>query len=119
MANALAIPFSEDSFDLVSCSLFTHHLSPQQVVEFVNEALRVCRRAVLINDLVRHPVHLALVFAAFPLFHSPITRHDAPASVRQSYTEPEMRALLQQTAAARVEIDRHYLFRMGAIAWKK
>lgn len=119
VADALAIPFREDSFDLVSCSLFAHHLSPQQVVEFVNEVLRVCRRAVLINDLVRHPVHLALVYAAFPLFHSPITRHDAPASVWQSYTEPEMRALLEQTSAARVEIHRHYLFRMGVIAWKK
>ncbi len=119
VADALALPFPDDSFDLVGCSLFTHHLSPEEVVAFVSEALRVCRRAVLINDLVRHPIHLALVYAALPLFRSPITRHDAPASVRQSYTEQEMRDLLQQTAAVRVEIHRHYLFRMGVIAWKK
>jgi hypothetical protein len=29
-----------------------------------------------------------------------------------------MRGLLQQTTAARVEIERHYLYRMGALAWK-
>ena len=118
-ADALALPFRDDRFDLVGCNLFAHHLSPKEVVAFVSEALRVCRIAVLINDLVRHPIHLALVYAALPLFHSPITRHDAPASVRQSYTEQEMRMLLQQTVAARVEIRRHYLFRMGVIAWKK
>jgi ubiquinone/menaquinone biosynthesis C-methylase UbiE len=118
-ADALALPFRDDSFDLVSCTLFTHHLSPQQVVAFVNEALRVCRSAVLINDLVRHSLHLALVYAALPIFRSPITRHDSLASVRQSYTVEEMRALLQKTTAARVQIHGHFLFRMGLIAWKK
>ncbi len=117
--DALALPFSDASFDLVSCGLFAHHLAPPQLVQFVNEALRVCRRAVLINDLVRHPLHLALVYAGFPLYHGRMTRHDAPASVRQAYTVDEMRAALAQTQAARVEIHRHYLFRMAVIAWKQ
>jgi len=68
---------------------------------------------------VRHPLHLALVYAGFPLYRSRLTRHDAPASVRQAFTLQEMRELLGQTPAARVEIHRHYLFRMGVIAWKK
>src|SRR5258706_15057156 len=51
VGNALALPFSENSFDLVSCSLFAHHLEPNEILVFVNEALRVCRRAVLISDL--------------------------------------------------------------------
>ena len=41
------------------------------------------------------------------------------SSVRQAYTPEEMRGLLQQTPAARVEIHPHYLFRMGVIVWKK
>jgi ubiquinone/menaquinone biosynthesis C-methylase UbiE len=115
---ALALPFQDGSFDLLSCNLFVHHLSPQEVVQFVEEALRVCRIAVLINDLVRHPLHLALVYAAMPFYGSRLTRHDAPASVRQAYTAEEMRPLLAQTSAARVEIRRHYLFRMGVMVWK-
>ena len=87
-------------------------------MQFVNEALRVCRVAVLINDLVRHPLHLSLVYAGMPLYRSRLTRHDAPASVRQAYTVEEMQSLLAQTSAARVEIHRHYLFRMGVVAWK-
>lgn len=118
VGDALALPFPDGSFDVVDCGLFTHHLMPEQVVQFVNEGLRVCRRAVLINDLVRHAAHLALVYAAIPLYGSRLTRHDAPASVRQAYTPQEIRELLRQSKAARVEIRRHYLFRMGVIVWK-
>ncbi|MBZ5704684.1 MAG: methyltransferase domain-containing protein [Acidobacteriia bacterium] len=118
VGDALALPFGDGSFDLVGCGLFAHHLSPEQLKDFVSEALRVCRVAVLINDLVRHPLHVALVYAGYPLYRSRLTRHDGPASVRAAYTPHEMQTLLQQTKAARVEIQRHYLFRMGAIAWK-
>ena len=116
--DALALPFSDNSFDLVSSSLFVHHLAPDEVVQFANEGLRVCRAAVLINDLVRHTAHLGLVYAGLPLYRSRLTRHDAPASVRQAYTINEMRDLLRESRAAQVEISRHFLFRMGVIAWK-
>jgi Methyltransferase domain len=118
VGNALALPFHDGSFDLVSSGLFVHHLEPDEVVRFVNEGLRVCRRAVIINDLIRHPLHLAMVLAGSPLYRSRLTRHDAPASVRQAYTIDEMRDMLRGTTAARVEISRHYLFRMGVIVWK-
>jgi ubiquinone/menaquinone biosynthesis C-methylase UbiE len=117
--DALALPFTDTAFDLVSCNLFTHHLAPEQVTRFAQEGLRVCRTALLINDLVRSSIHLALVYAGTPLYNSRITRHDAPASVRQSYTPKEMREMLAPTMAARVEIERHFLCRMGVIAWKK
>jgi ubiquinone/menaquinone biosynthesis C-methylase UbiE len=115
--DALALPFPDAAFDLVGCGLFAHHLAPSQIVTFVYEALRVCRVAVLINDLVRHPLHLALVYAGYPLYRSRLTRHDGPASVRQAYTPGEIRAILAQTGA-RVEISRHYLFRMAVMVWK-
>ncbi len=73
----------------------------------------------LIHDLVRHPLHLAFAYAGVPLYRSRITRHDAPASVWQAYTVAEMRKLLENAGAARVEINQQYFFRMGAIAWKE
>jgi len=102
----------------VSSTLFVHHLTPDEVVRFANEGLRVCRAAVVVNDLVRHPTHLGLVYAGMPLYRSRITRHDAPASVWQAYTVKEMEDMLRKSNAARVEITRHLLFRMGVIAWK-
>lgn len=118
VGDALALPFRDGSFDLVSCNLFVHHLSPEQTVQFVNEGLRICRTAVLINDLVRNSLHLALVYTGLPLFRSRITWHDAPASVKQAYSRAEMQSMLEKTQAAKTELHYRYLFRMGAIAWK-
>ena len=118
VGNALALPFRDASFDLVSSSLFVHHLEPPEVRQFVNEALRVARLAVLINDIRRHPLHLALVYAGLPLYRSRITRHDAPISIHRAYTPEEMRGLLGQTAATQVDVRTYYLYRMGAIAWR-
>ncbi len=118
VADALTLPFTDSTFDLVSCSLFLHHLSPADAVRFTRESLRVSRVAVLVNDLIRHPLHLALAYLGAPLYRSRLTRHDAPASVKQAYTIEEMQELLCKGGAANVETQTHYLYRMGMIAWK-
>src|SRR6267378_2842760 len=82
--DACALPFADNSFDLVSSNLFVHHLAPDELQQFAREAVRVCRVAFIINDVVRDPMHLALTYAGFPLYRSRITRNDAPASVRQA-----------------------------------
>ncbi|MFZ0807730.1 MAG: methyltransferase domain-containing protein [Candidatus Sulfotelmatobacter sp.] len=121
VADSLALPFAHDSFDLVSCSLFAHHLEPDDLTRFVHEALRVSRCAVLINDLIRHPLHLALVYAGFPLMRSYVSRVDGVVSVKRAYVPEEMREIITNGdgAAGRVEISRHYLFRMGVIVWRR
>ncbi|HZQ22371.1 MAG TPA: methyltransferase domain-containing protein [Terriglobales bacterium] len=118
IGDGLRLPFEDASFDLVSCGLFAHHLSPEEVVRFAREALRCSSIALLINDLIRDPIHLAMVYLGCLSFRSRITRHDAPASVRQAYTIDEMQRMLSEAGARRVEIAQHYLYRMGAIAWK-
>lgn len=121
VADALALPFGDDAFDLVTCNLFAHHLQPEQLAQFVREGLRVCRRAVLINDLIRHPVHLALAYAGYPIMRSRVAWLDGLTSVRRAYVPDEIRNLLASMlpqTAARVEISRNYLFRMGVIIWK-
>lgn len=120
VADALALPFADNSFDLVSCSLFAHHLDPAELARFGVEALRVSRHAVLINDLVRDPRHLALVYAGFPLMRSYVSRNDGVASVKRAYLPSEMREILASSmgASTRIEISRRFLFRMGVILWK-
>jgi hypothetical protein len=74
----------------------------------------------LINDLVRHPLHLALVYAGFPLMRSAVSRLDGVTSVRRAYVPEELQQIISSGGhpAARVAISRHFLFRMGAVAWK-
>ena len=118
VGDVLALPFCDGAFDVVSCCLFAHHLEPDAILNYANEALRVAKGAVVINDLVRHPVHYALAWAGRVFYRSRLTRHDAPASVRRAYTIQEMSAMLSASRAARVEVEQHFLYRMGAIAWK-
>lgn len=117
--DALALPFKENSFDVVGSCLFVHHLEPQQVIQFVDEGLRVAHHAVLINDLVRHPLHVAMAYAGYTFYRSRITRHDSVASVRRAYTSAEIKEMLGRTSASRVDVATYFPFRMGVIAWKK
>jgi SAM-dependent methyltransferase len=117
-ADVARLPFRDESFDVVSCSLFAHHFEPDTLPSLLVESLRVCRRAVLVNDLIRSPIHLALAYAGLPLFSSRITWHDAPASVRRAYTIDEMKGILVSVPAKRTEVSRHFLYRMGVLLWK-
>jgi ubiquinone/menaquinone biosynthesis C-methylase UbiE len=121
VADALALPFDDDAFDLVSCSLFAHHLDAQQLAIFVREGLRVCRRAVLVNDLIRHPLHLAFAYAGFPIMRNRIAWLDGVTSVRRAYGPEEIQQVVSSAFGENVpqmEISRNYLFRMGLIVWK-
>ncbi len=116
--DAMRLPFRDNAFDVVSCSLFAHHFDPEPLRLLIAEASRVAREAVLINDLIRSRLHLLLVYFGLPLFRSRITRHDAPASVRAAYTVPEMQSLLAALPPRQLSISRHFLYRMGVILWK-
>jgi len=116
--DALSLPFRDNSFDVVSCSLLAHHLEPDDIRQFAKEALRVSRVAFLINDLRRSRMHLALIYAGYVFYRSAVTRHDAPVSLRRSYTPAEMAEMLKSTSAEDVEVHNTFLCRMGAIAWK-
>jgi len=122
VADALAVPFADGAFDLVSCNLFAHHLDPRRLKQFVCEGLRVSRQALLINDLVRHPLHLALAYAGYPMIRNRVAWLDGLTSVRRSYTPDEIRSMLGDNSSpgksGGLEISRHYLFRMGVILWK-
>lgn len=120
VADALALPFRDGSFDLVSCSLFAHHLQPDELTCFGSEALRVSRCAVLINDLIRSPIHLALVYGGFPLMRSYVSRFDGPASVRRAYVVEELKEILALGVprGTRIHGSWQFLFRMGVVVWK-
>lgn len=118
-ANALSLPFRDASVDVVTSSHFFHHFSDEENVAILRESLRVARIGVCVSDTRRHWLPLIFVHAlsATPLWGG-ITRHDAPASVRQGYTAAEAAAIAAQAGASRWTLVRQISFRFGVVLWK-
>ena len=116
--DALSLPFSSGSFDLVSCNLFLHHLEPEQIAVFFNEALRVARLAVIASDLQRNRFHWIAAHAGKLMYRSRLTRHDAPVSIRRAYTIAEARQMAKASKASSFLVEPHYFQRFGLILWK-
>lgn len=117
VGNAFVLPLREGAVDVVSCSLFLHHLEPEEIRRFVGEALRVCKVAFVANDLRRSRIHLWLNHLVSPTF-SRVTKHDAAASIRRSYTIAEVREMLSNMAGTRLELSVHPIYRYGIVLWK-
>lgn len=116
--DALALPFAEDSFDVVGCNLFLHHLEPNEMTRFFHEALRVARVAVVVSDLRRNRFHWAAASLGRLIYRSRLTRNDAPASVRRAYTIPELENICGRSHAQNCDIGPLYFQRVGMILWK-
>lgn len=117
-ASAEALPFPSRSYDFVAASLLLHHFRDPEAVAALREFGRVARRAVLINDLERHWFPLLFARASTPVFaRSALTRHDAPASVRQAFRPEELGRLAREAGFAAVQVQRHRpWFRLSLVA---
>ncbi|MGH9359398.1 MAG: methyltransferase domain-containing protein [Terriglobia bacterium] len=117
-ASAMELPFREGAFDVVMCNLFVHHFSGEALHKLLREMVRVSKTAVLVNDLERRWLpYLFIRYAPF-VAHSPLTRPDGAASVRQAYTRRELAALAAGCGASSSEVMALPFFRLGVILWK-
>jgi ubiquinone/menaquinone biosynthesis C-methylase UbiE len=117
-AAAAALPFPDASFDFVAASLLLHQLPDAEAIQVLAAFGRVARRAVLINDLERHWFPLAFLRLTSPLFaRSPLTQHDALASVRQAFRPEELAALALAAGFHDIRVRRHRpWFRLSLVA---
>jgi SAM-dependent methyltransferase len=114
--DALALPFADRSFDMVTCNLALHHFEPDAARVLLSELRRVARRLPLVCDLRRSlPAFVAALGWARLASRNRLTRHDAPLSVRRAYTPAE--ALDLATAAGWISpvVRREPFFRMTLV----
>lgn len=91
--------------DLITCSLFLHHLSEPQAEAVLRRAADVARIGLVINDLRRSPTGLLLAHVVSRIVsRSPVVHFDAPQSVRAAYTINEVSMLANRAGLAPVEI---------------
>jgi 2-polyprenyl-3-methyl-5-hydroxy-6-metoxy-1,4-benzoquinol methylase len=86
-----------EEFDVITTSLFVHHLEAGQVVNLFKKMAQTTRRLMVVNDLVRSPAALGLAFIGTRLLtRSGIVHVDGPRSVRGAYTLAEIADLARE-----------------------
>ena len=111
--DALRLPFADAEFDYVMCSLFTHHLLDEQVVQVLREMSRVAKRRIFVIDLHRHPVAYLLYTTLGKLvLHNRLLRHDGALSILRSFKSDELLELAQRAGLRDISVERHFPYRL-------
>jgi 2-polyprenyl-3-methyl-5-hydroxy-6-metoxy-1,4-benzoquinol methylase len=106
-------------FDVLTCSLFLHHLSEEQAVALLGQMQQAAGRMVLINDLRRCRLGFVMAWTASRILTtSAVVRVDAPRSALAAFTLAEIRALADQAGMASAAISRHWPCRY-LLAWRR
>lgn len=111
--DALKLPFADAEFDYVICSLFTHHLLDEQVVQVLGEMSRVAKRRIFVIDLHRHPVaYLLYTTVGKIILHNRLVRHDGALSILRGFKSDELLELAQRAGLRDIWIERHFPYRL-------
>jgi 2-polyprenyl-3-methyl-5-hydroxy-6-metoxy-1,4-benzoquinol methylase len=110
-----------DEFDVITNSLFLHHLTAREVVEtLVAMKLRLRPGGLLvISDLRRSVIGYLLAWAGCRvLSRSHLVRHDGPVSVEAAWTCAELLAMAGEAGLDGVRVERAWPWRMRLL-WER
>jgi 2-polyprenyl-3-methyl-5-hydroxy-6-metoxy-1,4-benzoquinol methylase len=108
-----------EGFDIITTSLFTHHLDPPEIVILMTKMASRAGHMILINDLERTRLSLLSVTVATQLLtSSAVVQHDGPASVRAAFTQEEMLRMAQTAGLSSAQVARRWPCRM-LLTWQK
>jgi 2-polyprenyl-3-methyl-5-hydroxy-6-metoxy-1,4-benzoquinol methylase len=105
-------------YDYVIMSMFLHHFPDEQVPSVLGHLLALCRRKLIVNDLVRSPLHYAGTWL-FTLLTSDVFRHDARLSVRKGFAPAELEQLLHDHGIGDFRLERRFFYRFLLIVSKE
>jgi 2-polyprenyl-3-methyl-5-hydroxy-6-metoxy-1,4-benzoquinol methylase len=105
-------------FDVVTASLFLHHVPPERTPEALEAIDRLAVRGVVISDLLRSPLTWAAVGALAWVTGNRIVRHDAPLSVRRAFTVHELGRLATAAGFLHLRARREGRFRVSLAGQK-
>jgi 2-polyprenyl-3-methyl-5-hydroxy-6-metoxy-1,4-benzoquinol methylase len=114
-----ALPFADDSFDVVIASQMTHHLAEAEVVRHFAEAWRVARGVVCLTDAHRNVGALCFISVLMRVLgFSPEFRADAALSVRRGWRVREWRELAGRAGMVDAKVQLHFGARIVLVARK-
>lgn len=112
-ANALQLPFADNTFDYTICSLFTHHFTDENVINILEEMKRVSRRKFYVIDLHRHPIPYFFYTTIGKIFlWNRLIRHDGALSILRSFKPKELEKLANFARVSQLKVSRHFPYRL-------
>jgi ubiquinone/menaquinone biosynthesis C-methylase UbiE len=112
------LPFRDEAFDAVICSLSFHHMTDAECVGVLREMWRTSRGCVLVNDLHRHPVAYVSIWILAHLFSkSVMVKNDGPVSVCRAFLPSDLREIARR-AGVKAEVHRSFPFRLVLVGNK-
>ncbi|MBD2175441.1 methyltransferase domain-containing protein [Pseudanabaena sp. FACHB-1998] len=112
VADALALPYADDEFDLAIAAMFLHHFAHENAVQIVRSMQRVSKQGILVNDLHRHPLAYYGIYSLTRLLSAaPMVRHDGPLSVLRGFKFLELERIAQAAELQNFSLNWRYAFR--------
>lgn len=109
-------PFGPCSFDFVLTSQVLHHFSQDEIIALLRRCAVIARKAILVSDLIRHPLaYGGILLLTRLLTRNPMTRTDAPLSVRRAFTLAEWQELFERAGIGKFRLLTIFPFRLLAI----
>jgi 2-polyprenyl-3-methyl-5-hydroxy-6-metoxy-1,4-benzoquinol methylase len=109
----------KESYDIIMCSLFLHHLNADQSLQLFKRMKEAASQLVLVNDLDRSRFAFVAVWAGCHLVtRSRIVRFDGPASVRSAFTAAEAKDLAERAGLTGASVRKQFPCRY-LLSWKR
>jgi 2-polyprenyl-3-methyl-5-hydroxy-6-metoxy-1,4-benzoquinol methylase len=116
--DALADPIPE-GYDVLTCSLFLHHLDDDDAVLLLRRMAEAANRLVLVDDLARSRTGSWLAwFVCRALARSRVVQYDGPASAAAAFTPAEALDLARRAGLEGATIRRHWPSRF-LLSWSR
>lgn len=104
-----ALPFADNTFDVVMASQMTHHLTDHQTVQHFREAWRVTRDVLFLTDSHRNIGALAVIWFLLKLLRVPPQfLSDGITSVQRGWRVAEWRRLAETAGIPGARISVYY-----------
>ncbi|ALW85160.1 SAM-dependent methyltransferase [Hymenobacter sedentarius] len=108
--------FQAQPYDILTCSLFCHHFTDEELVTLLRQWQRQAGIGVVINDLHRHWLaYHSIKWLTRLLGGSYLVQHDAPLSVARAFRRQDWVALLARAGIERYELRWRWAFRWQVI----
>jgi len=116
--DALRDPLPQ-GYDVICCSLFLHHLEPEDAVSILAKMASSANRLVLINDLSRSRFGYVLAWIGCRILsRSYVVHHDGPSSVAAAFTPAEALGLAGKAGLLGATVARRWPARF-LLTWER